>query len=248
MKKSYLFVAALALVLASCGNEEVVKFVENPAGFENITLQPEKVYHLDATGTFESGDFIFDQDVSYGYYFGNIVSNKTGVTFDPEANPVDNDMNLSGRAHSGKNFVVWTVAYADPKNGGVAKDHIRLKSAAVVPGFYVNNTPWVEYAIKNGDNASMDGDEFSLPFGENDFFTLTITGSRNGKQVNGKATIDLARGTEYIKDWTYVSLAHLGMIDELQFTLTGSKHNQYGLTTPAYFAFDDLGAEGPKVE
>lgn len=240
MKKSYLFVAALALVLASCGNEEVVKIVEHPAGFEDITLNAESVLHLDETGTFESGDFIFDQEVSGNYFAGNTVSNLTSTTYVKDS--YQNDMNVSGEAHSGSNFVVWTQGYGNSDQGIAPADDIRLKSAAVVPGFYINNTPWVVDAILNGDGQSIDG---GLPFGDDDFFRLIITGLRNGKEV-GSVQIDLANGKDYIKEWTYVSLASLGMIDELQFGFDGSKRNNWGVSTPFYFAFDDLGATAPK--
>lgn len=240
MKKSFLFVAAMALVFASCGNEEVIKYVEHPADFEGIQLDADTLLHMDATGTFESGDFVFDQDVDVSdwgtYYYGNIVSGKKKTTY---SNDWKNDMNVSGTGASGDNYVVWYYSY----NG---TDKVRLKSAAAIPGFFINNTPWVVYAILNGDGMSEEEGGKGLPFGANDYFTLTITGSRDGKPVNAKVTVDLARGTEYIHEWTYVSLAALGMVDELQFALDGSKHNKSGCTTPTYFAFDDLGAAAPE--
>ena len=233
MKKSLFFVAALALVFASCENNEPNKALQ-VADFENLEIAEESVMHLAATGTFESGNFIFTQDVQdYGesgiYYFGNVPSNKTGNTYDFYA---DSDKSASGGAHKGKNFVVWTASY-------YGLDSIYLKEAAVVPGMYVNNTPWVVDAILHGDGMSDDGGK---PFDETDFFTLTISGTLEGVPVNTEILVDLAYNGKYIKDWTYVSLKKLGKIDALAFKLSGSKQNSYGLTTPAYFAIDDLGA------
>ncbi|MBR1878485.1 MAG: DUF4465 domain-containing protein [Paludibacteraceae bacterium] len=234
-KKSFLFVAALALTFAACNQNEPEKTLA-VATFENIELAEESVYHLSATGTFESGDFTFQQDVQdygaeYGvYYFGNIVSNKTSNTYDAYA---DSDKSAKGGAYEGKNFVVWTGSYA-------GDDKVTLKEAAVVPGFYVCNTPWVVEAILKGDGMS---DDEGAPFGENDFFTLTITGSLKGVAASQNVEVDLAKGTEYIKDWTYVDLTALGQVDEIKFALTSSKKNAYGMTTPAYFAFDNLGAK-----
>ena len=85
-------------------------------------------------------------------------------------------------------------------------------------------------------------DDGGKPFGENDFFTLTVHGSLNGKTVNNEVTVELAKGTSYIEDWTYVDLRSLGKVDAIKFSLSGSKKNDYGLTTPAYFAMDDFGA------
>ena len=233
MKKSILFVAALALTFAACQKNEPEKALA-VADFENINLASESVYHMSESGVFESGDFRFQQEVNVSdwgtYYFGNIVSSKTGKTYDEYA---DSDKSAAGGAHAGQKFVVWTGSYA-------GLDSVFLKEAAVVPGFYVCNTPWVVEAILNGDGMSDDG---GAPFGDNDYFTLTIHGSLNGKAVNSEVTVDLAKGKTYIQEWAYVDLSSLGKVDAITFSLASSKKNSLGMTTPAYFAFDDLGAK-----
>lgn len=233
MKKSFLFVAALALSFAACKNNEP-ELKLNVADFENIELSAESVLHLTENSTFESGDFIFQQEVSVSdwgtYYYGNIVSN---ITSNQYKGDYQNDMSAKGGAYAGKNFVVWTGSY-------VNFDGITMKVKSVVPGMYVCNTPWVVDAILNGDGMS---DDDSAPFGANDYFTLTITGYLDGVAVNNEVKVDLAKGTEYIKDWTYVDLSTLGEINSLKFALSSSKKNAYGMTTPAYFAFDNLGAK-----
>ena len=233
MKKSILFVAALALTFAACQKNEPEKALA-VADFENINLASESVYHMSESGVFESGDFRFQQEVNVSdwgtYYFGNIVSSKTGKTYDEYA---DSDKSAAGGAHAGQKFVVWTGSYA-------GLDSVFLKEAAVVPGFYVCNTPWVVEAILNGDGMSDDG---GAPFGDDDYFTLTIHGSLNGKAVNSEVTVDLAKGKTYIQEWTYVDLSSLGKVDAITFSLASSKKNSFGMTTPAYFAFDDLGAK-----
>lgn len=254
MKKSFLLIAALALVLVGCEKKEDVKPVKvlaTVSSFEDISLQPESVLHLDPNDDpyFKSGDCYFMQDVAdytelgYGIiYSGNVVSNKTSKTYEGD---YDNDKCITGKAHSGNNFVVWTTSYS---NLGM----IVLPERAQVPGFYVNNTPWVVDAILNGDGMSQDGDEIGLPFGANDYFTLEIYGllvnekaekEEDQVKVAGKIEFDLARGTSYVQDWTYVALSKLGEVDAIQFNLVGSKHNASGLTTPAYFCYDDFGAK-----
>lgn len=234
MKKQLLMVAALALVFAACDKKDKEpEAALQVADFENIELKAESVYHMTESGTFESGDFIFQQEVSVSdwgtYYYGNIVSNITSKEYKGD---YQNDMSACGGAYKGKNFVVWTGSYA-------GLDSVFLKEASIVPGMYVCNTPWVVDAILNGDGMSSDN---GAPFGADDYFTLTITGSLNGKTVNAEVKVELAKGTEYIKDWTYVDLSTLGKVDALHFALTGSKSNDYGMTTPAYFCIDNLGA------
>ena len=235
MRKSFLFLAAMALTLAACQPSYDVED-KTVATFEEAALspdEPESVCHLPQTGTFESGNFVFTQEVSVSewgtYYYGNIVTNKTSNEYKGD---FQNDMSAKGGAHGGKNFVVWTGSYA-------GLDGITLKQPAVVPGFYVCNTPWVVDAIRNGDGMS------SVPggFADNDWFLLTVTAAREGKDLNTTVEFYLAKGQNYVSDWTYVDLSKLGKIDELHFALTGTKTNDYGLTTPAYFAFDDLGAQ-----
>ena len=234
MKKSFLFVAALALTFAAC---QPRTDVENStiATFEEAAVspaEPESVMHLAETGTFTSGNFEFTQEVSVSdwgtYYYGNVVTNKTSNEYKGD---YQNDMSAKGGARAGKNFVVWTGSYT-------GADGIKLKKAAVVPGFYVCNTPWVVDAILNGDGMST----VAGGFGDDDWFLLTISGALEGKAVNTTVEFYLAKGKNYVADWTYVDLSKLGKVDELHFALTGTKANDYGLTTPAYFAFDDLGA------
>lgn len=240
MKKSFLFVAALALIMVACEPNEPVQKMQ-VADFENIVMEePDSVLHLDRSGLFSCGNFLFHQEVSMSdggiYYFGNIVSSKRSNIYN---NDRQNDMSAVGGAHGGKNFVVWTSSY----NG---LDDIWLREPSVVPGMYVCNTPWVIKAIKEGDGMSIEDDGITVgaPFGPNDYFLLVIHGELNGKAKPQIIEVELAKGTDVlITDWTYVDLSLLGEVDRLTFVLRGSKQNSYGMTTPAYFAFDDLGAE-----
>ena len=230
MKKIYLFVAAAMMSAAMYADLQV-------ADFENIELAEESVLHLNETGLIQSGSFGFKQEVAdYGeagvYYFGNVVSNKTGNTYDFYA---DSDKSAKGGAFEGNNFLVWTSSYT-------GLDHIQLLNQAVVPGMYVCNTAWVVNAILNGDGMSSDE---GAPFGESDWFKLTVHGYLNGAKVNNQVEFYLAQGTSYISEWTYVDLSSLGEVDEISFALSRSKPNNYGMTTPAYFCIDNFGAVAP---
>ena len=204
------------------------------ATFEEASIAPdslESIAVLNASGTFESGNFVFQQEVQdygeYGvYYFGNVVSNQTDNTY---AYHTDAYKSAAGGAYQGKNYVVWTGSYE-------GYDKITLKNAAQVPGMYVCNTTWVVDAIKNGDSM------VPVPFDENDYLLLTIIGKKDGVET-GKVEFYLAEGTKYVSEWEYVNLSSLGTIDELSFTMTGGKSNGYGMSTPAYFCIDNLGAK-----
>ena len=230
MKKSFLFVAALALTFAACQKQGEVedKFV---ATFEEAAITPAKVnseFKLDTTGTFTSGNFIFKQTAmpSQSYYSCNVVSNHTDTTF---ADYNDAWKSIAGGAHAGKNYVVWNYDY-------YGADEIKLAQAAVIPGFYVTNNVYAYSSITKGD--------WSGPaFGKDDWFLLTINGSLEGRAVNNQVEFYLAKGTDVVTAWTYVDLSTLGKVDAISFTLTGSRTGDWGLNTPAYFCFDDLGAK-----
>ena len=242
--KKFFFFAAAALISTAINAANTLQV----ATFEEIQLDSaESVLHLDSTDYFQSGSYAFVQDVQdYGewgvYYFGNIVSNKTGNTYDYYA---DSDKSASGGAFEGDNFNVWTQSY-------FGYDYVMLPVRATVPGMYVNNTAWVVDAILNGDGMSVEPDSTTgKPFGENDYFVLAIGGIQLDVQndtsyVTGVTTFDLARGTEYVNEWTYVDLSVLGEVDVVMFQLASSKQNAAGMTTPAYFCMDNFGAAAPE--
>ena len=239
MKKIYLFVAGVMMSTAMFAQMQV-------ATFEEAILEEESVFHLDSTGLFQSGSYYFVQDVQdygpeYGvYYFGNVISNKTGNTYDYYA---DSDKSASGGAFEGTNFNVWTNSY-------YGYDLVMLPMRSVIPGMYVNNTAWVVDAILHGDGMSIDGDSVGMPFGDEDYFTLYIGGiqrvTEDSSAVVSAIAFDLAKGTNYIKDWTYVDMSTLGEVDAIKFVLKSSKQNDYGMTTPAYFCIDNFGAASPE--
>lgn len=204
------------------------------ATFEDVTIgAPESVLHLSETGTIKSGSFLFTQDVEdYGswgvYYFGNLPSNKSDNTF---ASYLDAEKSACGGAYEGENFNVWNMSYA-------GLDGIALEEAAVVPGFFINNTA---YAV----NSMCNGDGYAKKFGKDDWFKLTINATLNGEGIDTEVIVDLASNGEYIDKWTYVDLSQFGPIDAIKFTLTSSDNGASGMNTPAYFCMDNFGQAKP---
>jgi hypothetical protein len=227
MRKIFLFAAAL-MSTAMFAQLQV-------ATFEDVTIgAPESVLHLSESGAIQSGSFFFTQEVAdygdYGvYYFGNLPSNKTGDTF---ASLDDAEKSASGGAYEGENFNVWTASYS-------GLDGITLEEAAVVPGFFINNSA---YAV----NSMSFGDGYAKKFDKNDWFKLTIDATLNGQGIDTQVTVYLAANGEYINKWTYVDLSQFGPVDAIKFTLTSSDTGDYGMNTPAYFCIDNFGAEKPE--
>ena len=230
MKKSILMLAAIAMVFVACGkkdkNEAEEKFV---ATFEEAAISPANAnseFFLDTTGTFQSGNFIFKQTSMPNYHSCHVVTNHKDTTF------VDyNDAwkSIAGGAHEGNNYVVWNLDY-------YGNDTITLQQAAKVPGFYVTNTAYAYSSMKNGDSYA------GGPFVQGDYFRVQVIGLKNGAQT-GEVWFDLGRDTELLDTWMYVDLSRLDEVDALTFRMDGSRSSYGYLNTPAYFAFDDLGAK-----
>ena len=112
-------------------------------------------------------------------------------------------------------------------------------------GMAITNTQKVVDAIVKGDGMSVEEAGESLPFHQDDYFKLTITGLV-GDSVTGSFDFFLAdfrtKGEwKYAENWQWVELNTLGEIDGLQFALETTKKNSWGATTPSYFCIDNIG-------
>ena len=190
---------------------------------------------------FESGTFEFAtgcfHDWSSWYWFG--YANSTATQYESLD---DQWNNIVGGGYDGS--VNYGVAYAADFYG---PSYVTLLTdePAVVPGFYITNSA---YAY----NSMTGGDPYAKKFGKGDWFKLTITGYDADDAVTGTKEYYLAdlrdEATAYIiNDWRYVDLSGLGAVAKLGFELSSSDTGDWGMNTPAYFCFDDFGAEGTEV-
>ena len=233
MKKSFLFVAALALTFAACQPSYDVED-KTVATFEEAAITPAApqsylAFNTDTTAWLTSGNFELSQTVAYGgtYVTGAVVTNITDTTFKDYK---DAYKSIAGGAKGGKNYVVW---FED----GFSGNAIKLKEATTVAGMYVCNNVYAYNSITKGDAIAGD------PFGDDDWFLLSIGGMLDGKMVNSQVDFYLAKGKNVVTDWTYVDLSILGKVDAIFFTLSGSRTGDWGLNTPTYFCIDNLGAK-----
>jgi hypothetical protein len=110
---------------------------------------------------------------------------------------------------------------------------------------YITNTTLAYRSMQNGD-------AFAKKFGgvsgnDPDFFCLHITAWYQGNPVNDTVHFYLAdfrdsnNANDYIiKNWTFVDLSTLGIVDSLTYSLSSSDTNSFGMNTPAYFCVDDI--------
>lgn len=226
-----------------------VRVLAGAATFEERTLRPNTAWQgdpgfEDEDNYWTSGDYIFstyqDNWGSSGIYFYDItMANLMASTFD-YMNPYYDQYSAAGGAAEGENYAIWYYNWYGPAN-------VTLLAPQEISGMAVTNNAWVVYDILNGDGMSDDG---GLPFGRGDWLKLTVTGYDDEEDIVGHVDFYLAdfRDTvtcdwTYAQNWQWLDLSSLGEVSAIGFTLTGSKHNTYGMTTPAYFCFDNLGGQ-----
>ena len=217
------------------------------ADFENLEVPADG--HMSVTTEddderteFTSGDFDFASgcmhDWDYWYWFG--YANRTDTkyeTLDDQWN------NVVGGGYD--NSANYGVAFAAAFNGPCYVAVNNHGSGAVVPGFYITNSSYAYSSMTNGDG-------FAKKFGKGDWFKLTITGYDADGEETGTKDFYLAdlrdpNKAYIINDWRYVDLSGLGKVKTLSFELSSTDTGDYGMNTPAYFCFDNFGAEGTEV-
>lgn len=233
------------------------------ATFEDLYVDPEdgfwmgdfsKGYDKGGEGTtFVSGSFRFSNfadDTWMGEpttpYWGNYAYSQTTTnTF--ETYIIDQFNNAVGGGVD--NSETFLIAY--PQGGTI--DVINNEDGAVIPGMYITNNAWVVDAILHGDGMStIDGTAAgestgNVGFQTGDWFKLTISAD-NGNSIEYYLA-DYQSADEsahyYVNDWRWIDLSSLGTVKSLSFFLTSSRRNSWGMTTPAFFCLDNIGAEEP---
>lgn len=216
------------------------------ATFDDNYLDPESYYNGEGEdngdwtnpGTdskFYSGSYAFSTNHHTQTWWGGIgLSNITSTTY---AGLTDQFNSAVGHGYdnSANYAVIYTGSYpVEVTNNATEGDDIR--------GFYITNTAWVVDAVENGDGMS------NVPggFQQGDYLKLTVTGT---KADATKATVDCYLADYrsenevdhyYLDSWQWLDLRSLGKVTKLTFSMTGTKKNTYGLTSPTYFCMDNL--------
>lgn len=235
------------------------------ATFEDLYVDPadgfwmgdfSKGYDKGGEGTtFVSGSFRFSNyadDTWAGEptipYWGNYAYSQTTTnTFETYITDQFNNA-VGGGVDNSETFL---VAY--PQGGTI--DLINNEDGAVIPGMYITNNAWVVDAILHGDGMStIDGTAAgestgNVGFQTGDWFKLTISAD-NGNSIEYYLA-DYQSADEsahyYVNDWRWIDLSSLGTVKSLSFFLTSSRRNSWGMTTPAFFCLDNIGAENPNA-
>lgn len=250
MLKRLLFALAFVPVFAHAqGNAITFETLSLPG---TDTFYVNSLHHIQDDGfTLGSVHFPYFYDTTYGGYWtgGFAYSNKKDSVTSGYTNMY---AAKAGTGYGGSDkYAVFTPGYVSSPNLYIPQN----------PNDTVENTNWFlggTMYVTNSTyayNSMRDGDGLAKKFGgvsgnDTDWFKLTITGYRHrGAQVTRGGTIDFYladfrfanNAQDYIiKNWTPVNLAPIGGADSLDFQLSSSDTNQYGMLTPAYFCLDNI--------
>ena len=247
-----------AAVFTSCSQEDnpAPQPVKKVIGFENATLNADGFWIGEAKGNsysysddwggktttytdnkYEEAGVTFPvtynlYESPYGnsdYWSGYAISDRTATTFDPNTLTPDQYNNITGKAHSGKNFcVVQTYGESIKLNG------------ATVKGFWYTTSAYTVNSILNGDNYS------GAAFDNSDWFKCVLYPTPMEGDGGARFEIDLAKDGDYVKEWKYCDLSGIAAfknVKEISFGFEGSRSNDYGVLTPAYICIDDIEVE-----
>lgn len=222
--------ALLALLLMGTASTAQATYV---VGMEDLGLGANEAMNgSSGTGFHQSGPLVFENsyDSEWGSWAGNAASSHTDSTTPGWGNQYSA---ITGEGRNGSN--AYGIYYQ-----GYTALNIILPSSEIVDGLYVTNTAYAYYSMLNGDT-------YAKQFGAEDWFMLSIEGFDDTGSSVGSLDVYLADflsstpGADYILDeWTWVDTSSLGAVKELGFSLSSSDNGEWGMNTPAYFAYDDI--------
>lgn len=256
---AFSMIAAAAFTACSDNDDNGPKVVT--VGFEGAAWTPyvaasfEKTY----TGDVAKEDYVWTDaetslsstpiftDYGGGYKFfggGWIVSSynsKDKVTFGDYNhdlyvyNPTNADA-VQGGGHNGSdNFL---VGYGSNSDFGDTRPTFEFADgkARTIKGCYVNSTCYFLNVAENGNAGSA-------ALGDDDEVMIHATGYDAAGAETGKVSLSFAKKGKLITSWTAWDLSSLGEVVKVKFDMTGGPENDYGMTTPTYYAVDDITVE-----
>lgn len=267
MKKIFLtLLCAAALFSAACSDDSAV----NNVNYHTINFEgPEWSQFVSAksySGDVMTEDYIWEDatttltlrpvfpDMGYGKFYGggatlsNLSSNdlagKGSYEYDLYAyNPSSADSTQGGGADGSNNFLVFfsndeSIASA---TGVDCRPSIYFRDgkARLIKGCKINSTTYFVNIVENGN-------EFSPKLAEGDEVKVYATGFDYAGNTSGTITFTLATYGSTVKEWTAWDLSSLGEVVKVQFDILGGPETEWGMTTPKYFALDDLTIEWTK--
>ena len=150
-------------------------------------------------------------------------------------NPANADA-VKGGGHNGSdNFLVGFGNVDDTRDNRPTLEFADGK-ARTVKGCYVNSTCYILNVMRNGNT-------FSPALGDGDEIKIHDTGYDAAGAETGTVSLLFATKDRMITSWTAWDLSSLGAVVKVRFSISGGPSTAYGMTTPTYYAIDDVTVE-----
>ena len=130
----------------------------------------------------------------------------------------------------------WRVEYGSGRYGYFHADYITTVSGNTATvntdpsGLNVRSGPGTDYKrggiLRKGDQVE-----------------ISATGYDSSGAETATVRMTLARKGQYIKQWTSWNLSALGPVVKVRFNIEGGPMTEWGMTTPKYFAIDNIAIE-----
>ena len=220
------------------------------ATFETLYVDPEDGFWMGipegGVTTFVSGSYKFDNgympEWSYWYNFG--YTNSTSTAYSGKDYLTQQWNNAFGGGYDGsENYLV-----AFPNGGKITV--LNNPGGDQLRGMYVTNDAWNVYAYTVSDGYTKNDETGNEAFDKGDWCKLTITAD-NGNSMDVYLADYQSENPDdryYLDTWQWVDLSPLGTVKTLQFFLSSSRNNSYGMTTPGYFCLDNFNSARPEKE
>ena len=177
---------------------------------------------------------------TYGDYMNQLTA------YRPDAG--SDDMNTAGGGHKGSDNFAVHFGYIDNTGYGLSVVPAIAFSdgvARVIDHVYVCATTYTYYTV-------FQGNDLTDALGEDGKLYIQARGFASADDTEPSATVEFlffaGDGTADTRDWTKWDLSGLGPIVKLEFNTYGEgfgSDNGYGLSQPAYFAWDDMAVRFP---
>ena len=174
-----------------------------------------------------------------GHVISNFVENDYTNLPDGKSGWYEVQMQIPIEAHSGSNFAVHN-GYIDFFNQGIYDPVLQTISFSdsqerIIESIYITNTSYVLNSLTYGDG-------FAPAASESTYYRIVIYGYDKDDNETGSVEVTLCEGKDFLTEWEKVDLRSLGKVSKIGFNFTASDDliGEYGLNTPAYFAYDDI--------
>lgn len=163
------------------------------------------------------------------------------------------DAGRGGRGHNGSDNFAVQFGYMDiPINQSMCWELPSLTfedgEARVIDHMWVTNTAYtlnqLMCGVKSEDNNTFmpPGDTPYMGPTEDTWFKIVATGYDENENMTGEVYFFLCEEGVPVTEWSKWDLSELGAVVKVEFNIIGSEDMSggYGLTMPAYFAYDDV--------